>query len=89
MLPSGLTELEQLHVEPNSQHSTSLHCSSTHNRCLEMRLGYEQAELSGLVVLEEIHVESNSDRGRHVASSNSLSLASTCQAHAYTHAAHM
>ena len=29
MLPSGLAELEQLHVELNSEHSTSLHSSST------------------------------------------------------------
>jgi len=28
-LPSGLAELEQLHVEPNSEHVISLYCSST------------------------------------------------------------
>jgi len=32
-MPSGLSEPEQLlHVELNSEHSTSLHCSSTHCR---------------------------------------------------------
>ena len=29
---SGLAELEQLHVEPNSEHQTPLHCSSAHCR---------------------------------------------------------
>ena len=35
--PSGLAELEQLYVEPNSEHSTSSHHSSTH--CRQSKLG--------------------------------------------------
>jgi len=31
-MPSELAELEQLHVKPNSEHSTSLHHSFTHCR---------------------------------------------------------
>ena len=32
VMPSGLAELEQLHVKPNSEHLTSLHHISTHCR---------------------------------------------------------
>jgi len=54
---SGLAELQQLHVELNSEHSTYLHCSYAHcrqrkaGRGLETRLGYKRAEPSGLAVL--------------------------------------
>ena len=71
-LPSGFAELEQLHVELNSEHSTSSHCSSTHYRRwkagqgLEMRLGYEQSEPSGLAVLVQLHVVLNSEHGWHI-----------------------
>jgi len=70
-LPSGLAELEQLHVELNSEHSTSLYCSSTHyrqqraGRALEKGLGYEQVERSDLSVLEQLHVEFNSEHILH------------------------
>jgi len=64
---SGFAELEQLHVEPNSEHSTFLHRSSILCRRqkagqdLETRLVYEQIEPSRLSVLEQLLVESNSD----------------------------
>ena len=79
VMPLGLAELEQLHVEWNSEHSTSLHRSSTHYQRqkaglgLEMRLGYERTEPSGLAVLEQLR--SNSDCGQHISQSqNSLSM---------------
>ena len=53
-MPSGLAELGQLHVEPNSEHSTSLHCSSTNCRHwkagwgLETRQGMSEWRHQGL-----------------------------------------
>ena len=38
---SGLAELQQLHVEPNSEHSTYLHCSSPHCRQRKAGQGLE------------------------------------------------
>jgi len=46
VMSSGLAELEQLHMEHNSEHKTSLHRSPTHSRGwkagqgLETRLEY-------------------------------------------------
>jgi len=37
-MPSGLAELEQLCMEPNSEQSTSLHCSFTY---MKTRAGSE------------------------------------------------
>jgi len=51
VMSSGLAELEQLHMEHNSEHVTSLHCSPTHCRGwkagqgLETRLEYERVGL--------------------------------------------
>lgn len=79
-LPSGLAELEQLHVELNTEQSTSLHCSSAHCRWwkavwgLEMRLGCEP---SGLAVLEQLHVKSNREHSWHLRSTLKLTLSST------------
>jgi len=66
-MPSELAELEQLHVEQNSEQLTSLHFVLQLHACrlgkagwgLEMRLEYERVEPSGLTVLEQLHVELN------------------------------
>ena len=52
-MPSGLAELEQLHVDPGCIARWSL----------EMRLGYEQVEPLGLTMQEQQHVESNNEGG--------------------------
>ena len=54
LMPTGLAELEQPHVEPNSGQSTSLHHSSTHcswqraGPGLETRLGMSKWSSQGL-----------------------------------------
>ena len=62
---------EQLHVEPNHEQSTALHCSSTHCRRWKAGLGLEtnpwyvvRAEPSGFAELEQLHVESSSERSQ-------------------------
>ena len=85
VLPSGLAELEQLHVEPSSEHSTSLHHSSIHYRWwkagwgLEKGLGYERVERSDLSVLEQLHVELNSEHGQHILHSHYFLVSVVCE----------
>jgi len=80
-MPSRLIELEQLHVQPNSGHSTTLglHHSSTHCRLQkagwgqEMRQGMNEWSRHGL---EQLHVESNGDRSRHLSPTLSMHIPS-------------
>lgn len=61
------SELAQLHVEPNNEHSTAFTAAShtaddrKDGWGLETSLGYEEAGPAGLTVLQQLHVESSSE----------------------------
>ena len=65
-MPLGLAEKEQLHLELNSEQSTSQLCTlqmTKGRQDLAARLGYETLVVG---VLEQLHVESKSEHSRLV-----------------------